>query len=98
MKKEQLESILNGALSPENIKDMPMDLFVNTVVVKTNVVASEEDLKMFVVEALQKAAEADDEFPIHYYTKEEPLNEEAKVVDAGPMLTDNYIKNNLKGE
>ena len=96
MSKDMLAALLNNELSPEKVKEMPM-LDFQSLLIEKGVVASEDDLKMLVIESVQNAAIEDDEFPIRYYTSDEEIPEENRIVkDAGEMLTDNYIEQNLK--
>lgn len=90
-----LEKALNTTLSPDNVKNMETQELIDYLL-KNKVVNSEADVRMLIIEGLQKAYRADDEFPITYYTDEsQEIPEDHRYVDAGPQLTDEYIENNL---
>jgi hypothetical protein len=98
MSKAKLEQLLNNELSPEKVKDMAV-FSLYTFLIDEGIVASAEDFKMLVIEAVQNAAVEDDEFPIHFYSKDEPMPEESRTVeDPGPMLTDDYIKSSFQND
>lgn len=65
--------------------------------ISDGVVKSVEDFNLLVLEAIQKAAIDDDEFPIHFYTKDEPMSESGRTVNNVECLTDDYIANMLDG-
>lgn len=91
-----LQEALNTTLSPEKVKDMETHELVK-VLMDNKIFDSEADLRMFIIEGVQRALRFDDEFPIKIYTsKDEEIPQEHKYVDAGPCLTDEYIENNLK--
>lgn len=93
-----LQEALNTTLSPDKVKDMTTEELFN-ILTENQIFASEADIRMFIIEGVQRALRADDEFPIKVYTKEsEDIPEEHKYIDAGPCLTDDYIENNLQGE
>lgn len=91
-----LVEALNTTLSPDKVKDMETVELVKYLV-DNEVFASEADLRMFIIEGVQRAVRLDDEFPIKVYTSnEEEVPQEHKYIDAGPCLTDEYIENNMK--
>ncbi len=91
-----LVEALNTTLSPDKVKDMETSKLISTLI-DNEIFASEADLRMFIIEGIQRAVRLDDEFPIKVYTsEEEEVPQEHKYIDAGPCLTDDYIENNLK--
>lgn len=91
-----LVEALNTTLSPDKVKDMETNELVKYLI-DNEVFASEADLRMFIIEGVQRAVRLDDEFPIKVYTSEdEEVPQEHKYIDAGPCLTDEYIENNMK--
>ena len=87
---------LNTILSPDKVKDMETkELF--KYLLDNEIFASEADIRMFIIEGVQRAVRLDDEFPIKVYVSEdEEVPQEHKYIDAGPCLTDEYIENNMK--
>lgn len=91
-----LVEALNTTLSPDKVKDMETDELIKYLL-DNEVFASEADIRMFIIEGVQRAVRLDDEFPIKVYTSdEEEVPQEHKYIDAGPCLTDDYIENNMK--
>ena len=91
-----LQEALNTTLSPDKVKDMDTQELIKYLV-DNQIFASEADLRMFIIEGVQRALRQDDEFPIKVYTSEdEEVPEEHRYVDAGPQLTDEYIENNMQ--
>ena len=91
-----LQEALDTILSPEKVKDMTTPSLIS-ILLQNNIFDSEADIRMFLIEGIQRALRLDDEFPIKIYTsKEEEIPQEHKYIDAGPCLTDDYIENNLK--
>ncbi len=91
-----LVEALNTTLSPDKVKDMETSELVKYLI-DNEVFASEADIRMFIIEGVQRAVRLDDEFPIKVYTsEEEEVPQEHKYIDAGPCLTDEYIENNMK--
>ena len=89
-----LQEVLNNELSADKMGDYtPNELAY--FLVKNGIVSNTADVNRIVIEGIQKALTEDDEFPIHYYTKDEPMSETGKVIEAGPCLTDEYIENNM---
>lgn len=89
-----LKEVLNDELSPDNMGNYtPNELAL--FLVENGIVENTADVNRIVIEGIQRAMNDDDEFPIHYYTKEEPMHEDAKAVDAGECLTDDYISTNM---
>lgn len=89
-----LKRALDTVLSPSKIKDMPTDSLIEYLT-SNKIVNSEPDVRMLIIEGIQKAYEDDDEFPITYYDKNHDIPDEHRFVDPGPQLTDDYIENNL---
>lgn len=90
-----LQEALETVLSPDKVKDMTTDELFN-ILLNNKIFDSEQDIRLFIIEGVQRALRSDDEFPIKVYTsKEEEIPEEHKYVDVGPCLTDEYIENNL---
>lgn len=88
---KQLQTILNTDLSAENVKKMAVDELYDYII-DAGIFHSVQDVNLFIVEGVQNALKEDDEFPIHYYDKEEDMPETSKVVDnVGEMLTDELI-------
>lgn len=91
-----LQEALNTTLSPDKVKDMETSELVKYLI-DNQVFDSEADLRMFLIEGIQRAVRLDDEFPIKVYTSEdEEVPENHKYVDVGPQLTDEYIENNMQ--
>ena len=89
-----LQEVLDTDLSPDNLwRYTPNELTV--FLVENGIVKTTEDVKRLIVEGIQRALNEDDEFPIHYYTKDEPMSEDGKVANVGPCLTDEYIENEM---
>ena len=89
-----LQEVLDTDLSADKISNWtPNDLA--KFLITNKIVESVSDFNCIVIEGIQKALKDDDEFPIHYYTKEEPMSEEGKNVDPGDCLTDDYIENQM---
>lgn len=90
-----LAEALDTVLSPDKVKDMNTNELI-AYLLENQIFATEADLRMFIIEGVQRSLRLDDEFPIKIYTSEdEEIPEEHKYVDAGPQLTDDYIENNL---
>ena len=89
-----LQEALDTVLSPDNMGNFtPNELAL--FLVDNGIVENATDVNCMVIECLQKALNEDDEFPIHYYDKNEPMSEAGKVVDPGECLTDDFIENNF---
>lgn len=91
-----LQEVLNTDLSADNMGNYTPNELADFLI-KNGIVSNAADFNRIVIEGIQNALTDDDEFPIHYYGKEEPMSEEGKYVDAGPQLTDEYVnrmKNN----
>ena len=89
-----LQEVLNTDLSPDNLwKYTPSELTV--FLVENGIIKTTEDVKRLIIEGIQRALNEDDEFPIHYYTKDEPMSETGKIANVGPCLTDEYIENEM---
>lgn len=89
-----LQEVLNDELSADKMGDYTPNELAEFLV-KNGIVENTADVNRIVIEGIQKALTDDDEFPIHYYTKEEPMSEAGKVVDPGDCLTDDYIENQM---
>ena len=63
--------------------------------IDNNLIASLNDVNMLIIESIQNALIEDDEFPIHYYSKDEKMPETNRMVNPGDCLTDEYIENNM---
>ena len=89
-----LQEVLNNELSADKMGDYTPNELADFLV-KNGIVRNTADVNRIVIEGIQKALTEDDEFPIHYYTKDEPMSETGKATEAGPCLTDEYIENNM---
>ena len=89
-----LQEVLNNELSADKMGDYTPNELADFLV-KNGIVSNTTDVNRIVIEGIQKALTEDDEFPIHYYTKDEPMSETGKATEAGPCLTDEYIENNM---
>ena len=89
-----LQEVLNNELSADKMEDYTPNELADFLV-KNGIVSNTADVNRIVIEGIQKALTEDDEFPIHYYTKDEPMSETGKATEAGPCLTDEYIENNM---
>lgn len=89
-----LREVLDNELSAENMGNYTPNELADFLV-KNGVVENTADVNRIVIEGIQKALADDDEFPIHYYTKDEPMSEAGKAVDPGDCLTDDYIENQM---
>ena len=89
-----LQEVLNNELSADKMGDYTPNELAEFLV-KNGIVSNTADVNRIVIEGIQKALTEDDEFPIHYYTKDEPMSETGKATEAGPCLTDEYIENNM---
>ena len=89
-----LQEVLDTDLSPDKVKEMRTEEVMHYLV-SNGIIATESDVNQLIVEGIQRALNDDDEFPIHYYTKDEPMSETGKVADPGPCLTDEYIENEM---
>jgi len=91
-----LQEVLDTDLSPDKVKDMSY-AELNNFLIDNEIVETDADIRMLIVEGIQKAVNEDDEFPIRYYKPEDKMPEKSKVVsNPGPMLTDDYISNQLQ--
>ena len=90
-----LQEALDTTLSPDKVKDMDTRELLDYLL-ENQIFASEADIRMFLIEGIQRAVRQDDEFPIKIYTsKDEEIPEEHRYVDPEPSLTDEYIENNM---
>ena len=90
-----LQEALNTTLSPDKVKDMTTEELFKYLL-DNQIFDSETDIRLFIIEGVQRALRLDDELPIKVYTKEdEDIPENHKYIDAGPCLTDEYIENNM---
>lgn len=91
-----LQEVLNTDLSPDKMGDFTPNELADFLV-KNGIVENTADVNRIVIEGIQKALTEDDEFPIRYYSKEEEMSEQGKVVEnPGEMLTDELV-NTMKG-
>ena len=86
-----LQEVLETDLSPDKMGDYtPNDLA--DFLVKNGIVDNTADVNRIVIEGIQRALKDDDEFPIKYYSKEEEMPEDSKVIaNPGEMLTDELV-------
>lgn len=63
--------------------------------ISDGIIKTSADFNLLILEAVQKAAIDDDEIPIHYYTRDEPMSEAGRSVGKVECLTDDYIANIL---
>ena len=89
-----LQEVLNTDLSPDKMGDYTPNELADFLV-KNGIVNNAADVNRIVIEGIQRALNDDDEFPIHYYTKDEPMSEEGRIANPGPCLTDEYIENEM---
>ena len=89
-----LRELLDTELSPENVCNMTANELALKLV-DYGIFETVSDVNMMVIEGIQKAINDDDEFPVHYYSKDEKMHEDGKYVSPQPSLTDDYIKNEL---
>lgn len=89
-----LQEVLNTDLSPDKMGDFTPNELADYLV-KNGIVDNAADVNRIVIEGIQRAVNDDDEFPIKYYTKDEPMSESGKATDVGPCLTDEYIENEM---
>jgi hypothetical protein len=92
---KDLKAILDNDLSPDKLSKITLEE-LSSFLFSAKIVASEEDLKMLIVEKIQESYKNDDEFPIIYYKKEDDTVRNPIVENQGPSLTDDYIENHLK--
>lgn len=91
-----LQEVLDTDLSADKVKDMKTCDLVKFLV-DNKIISEKADANMLIIEGVQKALNEDDEFPIHYYEKTEPMSESGKVVEnPGEMLTDTLV-HQMKG-
>lgn len=90
-----LKEVLDTDLSPDNMGNYTPNELADFLV-KNKIVENTADVNRLVIEGIQKALIDDDEFPIHYYTKDEAMPDKGKQVNIGDCLTDDYIANQLK--
>ena len=89
-----LQEVLDTDLSPDKVKDMCY-AELNNYLIDNGIVETDADVRMLIIEGIQRALNEDDEFPIRYYSKDEPMSEEGRTTSAGPCLTDEYIENEM---
>lgn len=90
-----LKEVLDTDLSPDNMGNYTPNELADFLV-KNKIVENTADVNRLVIEGIQKALIDDDEFPIHYYSKDETMPDKGKQVNIGDCLTDDYIANQLK--
>lgn len=89
-----LQEVLNTDLSPDKVKEMSY-AELNNFLIDNDIVETDADIRMLIIEGIQRALNEDDEFPIRYYAKDEEISEEGRMVNPGPCLTDEYIENEM---
>lgn len=89
-----LQDVLDHELSPDNMGNYTPNELADFLV-KNGIVSNTADVNRIVIEGIQKAVREDDEFPIKYYSKDEPMSEAGKAANPGECLTDEYIANNM---
>ena len=87
-----LQEALNTVLSPDNMGNFTPNELADFLV-SNGIVSNAADMNRIVIEGIQRALNDDDEFPIKYYSKDEPMSEEGRAVKVGDCLTDDYIAN-----
>ena len=86
-----LQEVLNTDLSPDKMGDYTPNELADFLV-KNGIVENTADVNRIVIEGIQRALNEDDEFPIKYYSKEEDMPEESKIIEnPGEMLTDELV-------
>lgn len=86
-----LQEVLNTDLSPDKVKDMSY-AELNNYLIDNEIVKTDADIRMLIIEGIQRALKDDDEFPIRYYSEDEEMSEDSKIVkNPGEMLTDEYV-------
>ena len=91
---QTLQEVLNTTLSPDNMEKYTPDELADFLV-KNEIVKTVSDVNRLVIEGIQNALKNDDEFPIRYYSKDEPMSEDGKIPKNRECLTDEYIKNHM---
>ncbi len=94
MSKEEIIEALESQFSADKVLDMTPNQLGDKLM-KAGFIHSLADMNCLVIEGLQHAARDDDEFPIHYYKKDEPMSEKGRDVGHVECLTDDYIANNF---
>lgn len=89
-----LQEVLDTDLSPDKVKNMCY-AELNNFLIDNDIVATDADVRMLIIEGIQRALKEDDEFPIRYYAEDEPMSEKGRITDPGPCLTDEYIENEM---
>lgn len=86
-----LQQVLNTDLSPDKMGDYTPNELADFLV-KNGIVDNTADVNRIVIEGIQKALKDGDEFPIRYYSKDEEMPEQSKIVEnLGEMLTDEFV-------
>lgn len=91
---EELLQYLNNELSPDKIGDLTPNELADRLM-GLGFIENAADMNRMVIEQLQKIVRDGDEIPVHYYSKDEEMNEEHKNVEGEECLTDDYIASNL---
>ena len=87
-----LQEVLDTDLSADKMGDYTPNELADFLV-KNGIVDNTADVNRLVIEGIQKALKDDDEFPIRYYSKDEEIPEESKIVNnPGEMLTDEFVQ------
>lgn len=89
-----LQEVLDTDLSPDKMGNFTPNELAEFLV-NNGIVDNAADVNRLVIEGIQRAINEDDEFPIKYYTKDEPMSEKGRVANVGPCLTDEYIENEM---
>ena len=85
-----LQEVLNTDLSPDKMENYTPNELADFLV-KNGIVDNTADVNRIVIEGIQKALN-DDEFPIRYYSKDEEILEESRIIEnPGEMLTDELV-------
>ena len=86
-----LQEVLNTDLSPDKMGDFTPNELADYLI-KNGIVDNATDMNRLVIEGIQKALNEDDEFPIRYYSKNEEMPDESKIIEnPGEMLTDEFV-------
>lgn len=92
--RNEIIKLLNSELSADNMGNFTPNELAKRLV-ELGIVESATDANCIIIEGIQKALNEDDEFPIHYYAKDEPMSDAGRNVDNIECLTDDYIANNF---
>lgn len=90
-----LPQVLNKVLSPDLVKTYSISGLCEFLI-ENKLFKTENDIKLLIIEGIQKAYRDDDEFPIHFYDKDEPMSEAGKKTHV-EVMTDAVVEQ-LKGQ